>query len=117
MVMYFSPHILQVLAEEKPKYDSNGQVIVKPENNTWETIGVCRCDDDNTQELKSDNGDMYMSHYHIVYEGRGLKEGSNIRCLFGETVKAEGIARNPTSCNYFNDSEVWICLHHQMPVS
>ena len=66
--MYFSPHILQVLAEEKPKYDSNGQVIVKPENNTWETIGVCRCDDDNTQELKSDNGDMYMSHYHIVYE-------------------------------------------------
>lgn len=50
--MYFSPHILQVLAEEKPKYDSNGQVIVKPENNTWETIGVCRCDDDNTQELK-----------------------------------------------------------------
>lgn len=108
MVMYFSPHILQVLAEEEPKYDSNGQVIVKPENNTWETIGVCRCDDDNTQELKSDNGDMYMSHYHIVYEGRGLKEGSNIRCLFGEAVKAEGMARNPKKCNYFDYSEVWI---------
>ena len=26
--------------EEEPEYDSNGQVIVKPENNTWETIGV-----------------------------------------------------------------------------
>lgn len=108
MVMYFSPHILQALVEQEPEYDSDGQIIVKPEENMWKTIGACRCDDDGTQELKSDNGEMYMSHCHIVYEGGGIKDGMRIRCMNDEVIKAEGIARNPKTCNYFNYSEIWI---------
>lgn len=108
MVMYFSPHILQVRIEDSPLYDSEGQVIVKPEEEQWKIVGPCRCDDDGTKELKSENGDMYMSHFHIVYEGNSIKEGSFIRCMDGRQVRGEGIARSPKRCNYFKYMEVWI---------
>ena len=107
MVMYFAPHLLQVLIEAHPEYDSDGQVIVADEER-WETVGSCRCDDDGTKKLKSDNGEVYMSSYHIVYEGEAVKPGSHIRCMSGEQIRGDGVARHPQTCNYFDYSEVWI---------
>ena len=106
--MLYAPHILYKKQESKITLDSLGKPILSGREE-WVNIGVCRCDDNTTQELRSDNGQTYMSRYHVVYDkSNAVKEGDEIRCLdLDGNVRGEGIVGMVKSSNYLGYSELW----------
>lgn len=106
--MLYAPYTLYKKPKSKLKLDSHGKPVpaTAPE---WEVVGPCRCDDDATQELKSDNGQVYMSRYHVVYDKTdAVVEGDEIKCLDKDgRVRGQGIVGMVKSTNYLRYSELW----------
>ena len=106
--MMYAPHILYKKKEAKLKLDGQGKPV--PQSGVeWVNVGVCRCDDNTTQELRSDNGQAYWSRYHVVYpKSNAIKEGDEIRCLdLDGNVRGQGIVGMVKSTNYLGYSELW----------
>lgn len=87
--------------------DALGKPI--PASEKWELVGVCRCDDNTTQELRSDNGQTYMSRYHVVYDRtNAIVEGDEIKCINPDgSVRGSGVVGMVKSTNYLSYSELW----------
>lgn len=105
--MIYAPHTLYKKQVGQIKNDSFGKPLSPTEK--WVEIGRCRCDDDSTQELRSDNGQLYKSRYHVVLEkGYGVTEGDEIKCVNADgSTRAQGIVGMVKSTNYLSYSELW----------
>lgn len=104
------PHILYLRIDLPKQYDELGRPIAMSESDAWQEIGDCRCDDDTTIRLVSENGEVRQSKYHIVYEGRGVPKGGYVKCIDKATgtVRGEGTVAIAKVNNYFNASDLWI---------
>lgn len=67
--MYFAPHILYLRIDPPKQYDELGRPIAMSENDAWQEIGDCRCDDDTTVRLVSENGEVRQSKYPSSTKG------------------------------------------------
>lgn len=105
--MFYSPHTLYKKKVGEIRVDGLGKPSAPAEE--WVEVGVCRCDDDTTQELKSQNGQTYRSRYHVVYDKTDLvKEGEEIRCVDSEgRIRGDGIVGMVKNTNYLGYSELW----------
>lgn len=106
--MYYSPHILYKKQKAKLTLDRQGKPVPASDAE-WVSVESCRCDDDTTQELRSDNGQVYWSRYHVVYpKNSAIKEGDEIRCLDQDgNVRGQGVVGMVKSANYLGYSELW----------
>lgn len=104
--MMYAPHILYKKTEVV-KMDELGKPL--PYEVEWAKVGVCRCDDDSTQELTSENGQVYKSRYHVVYDRSQLvKEGDEVKCLNPDgSLRGHGVVGMVKSTNYLSYSELW----------
>ena len=75
----------------------------------WVKVCPCRCDDNTTQELRSDNGHVYMSRYHVVYDKtNAIVEGDEVMCINADgSIRAQGVVGMVKSTNYLGYSELW----------
>lgn len=106
--MMFAPHILKAKVYNEPEYDENGNPIIV-DNDEWEEIGRCRCDDNGQMKQVSVNGSMVDFSYHIVYEGKDVLPGKEVIVL-DKNGKARGAGKviKIARCNYLNYSEIWV---------
>lgn len=107
--MMYAPHILYKKQECPIRFDEFGKPIVPVEKYEWVRICSCRCDDDTTQRLVSDNGQEYRSRYHVVYDRTdAIAEGDEVRCTdIAGKVRGQGIVGMVKSTNYLRYSELW----------
>ena len=105
--MMYAPHTLYKKVIGQIKADSTGKPV--PPSEEWVMIGKCRCDDDTTQELRSSNGQLYNSRYHVVYDlTHSIAEGDEIKCTNADgTVRGQGIVGRVQNTNYLRYSELW----------
>lgn len=108
--MMYAPHTLYKKSKPQIKLDSFGKPIPSCREAEWERLFSCRCDDDDTQWLVSDNGQEYKSSYHVVYDkSDAIVEGDEIRCLtLDGKVKGQGVVGMVKTLNYLNYSELWM---------
>lgn len=106
--MLYAPHTLYKKRTCPIEMDAFGKPIPSPEYE-WVKVCECRCDDDNTQELVSQNGQTYHSRYHVVYDRTdAIIEGDEIKCVFRDgKVRGQGIVGMVRSTNYLGYSELW----------
>lgn len=107
--MYYSPHILQRRIVSASERDEFGRAIADNSSDKWETICRCRCDDNTTQEFKSDNGAVFRPNYHVVCEGTPLvKVGEKVRCISTDgTLRGEGAISIKKATNFYQYTEIW----------
>jgi hypothetical protein len=107
--MIFAPHTLYKKQDVPIKLDALGKPIPPLEEFEWVEVCRCRCDDDTTQRLMSDNGQEYRSRYHVVYDrSDAIKEGDEIRCTEADgTLRGQGVVGMVKSTNYLMYSELW----------
>lgn len=116
-MMYF-PHTLQKKVPATETTDEYGHPVISGED-SWVTIGPCRCDDNTTKEFKTEDGDVYRPSYHIVGDGKltrvideqtvKLQANDDVRCLNPDgSVRGSGKVFIPKECNYFNRFELWV---------
>lgn len=107
--MNYTPHTLQVKVENQPARDEFGNPIFSDEPFTWKTIGECRCDDNGQMKQISVNGTMFDFSYHVVYEGKIITPGTEIR-VFDEVGRTRGFGKVSKSakCNFLPYSELWV---------
>ena len=105
--MLYSPHTLYKKQVENIQTDALGKPISS--KGEWVKIGECRCDDDTTQELVSENGQVYKSRYHVVYDlNHQIVEGDEIKCLNADgSLRGHGIVGRVQNTNYLRYSELW----------
>ena len=105
--MLYAPHILYKKVIGQIRTDSFGKPIAPKEE--WVKVGVCRCDDDTTQELATENGRLYKSRYHVVYDRSNIiAEGDEIKCLNADgSVRGTGVVGRVQDTNYLRYSELW----------
>lgn len=105
--MLYSPHILYKKVMGQIQTNSLGKPVAPSEE--WVKVGMCRCDDDTTQELVSENGQLYKSRYHVVYDlSDKIVEGDEIKCINADgSVRGEGTVGRVKSTNYLRYSELW----------
>lgn len=106
--MYYAPHTLYVKRASSIAMDEFGKPIASSAE-AWEKVCACRCDDNTTQELVSENGQTYMSRYHVVYDkSSAIKEGDEIRCMNPDgSIRGAGKVGMVKSTNYLSYSELW----------
>lgn len=106
--MIFAPHILQKKVVPLVQNDEYGQPIIVDEE-SWEDVCMCRCDDSVTEWKTSDNGAAYITKHHIVCDGRlSLREGEYVRCVENNVTRAEGEVYMVKMCNFFGYTELYI---------
>lgn len=106
--MLYAPHTLYKKRECPIEVDEFGKPIPSP-GYEWVKVGVCRCDDDSTQELVSANGQTYKSRYHVVYDrSDAVAEGDEVKCVEASgRVRGQGVVGMVKSTNYLGYSELW----------
>lgn len=104
--MIFAPHKLFVKLKLGGGFDDEGRPI--PIVEKWEEVGECRCDDNSTQKLVSVNGENYTYSYKIVYEGKKIEAGTEVKVMSGDDIRAKGIVVQSSICNYFNYAQIWL---------
>ena len=107
--MHYAPHTLYKRHECPIKLDELGKPVPSSDCE-WVKIGVCRCDDNSTQQLTSPNGQLYKSRYHVVYDrSNEIEEGDAVRCVNADgSIRGEGTVGMVKSTNYLNFSELWM---------
>ena len=105
--MIYAPHTLYVKRRGQIRVDALGKPVAPSEE--WVMVGACRCDDDTTQELVSDNGKTYRSRYHVVYDkSDSVREGDEVRCTdAGGMLRGSGVVGMVKTTNYLGYSELW----------
>lgn len=103
--MMYAPHILQKKSMSITN-DEFGRPIFGDES--WTDVTICRCDDNMTQEFKSENGEVYRPKFHVVCEKCDIKAGDFVRCMDGESVRGEGEVYMVKNTNFFGYTEIWM---------
>lgn len=107
--MYYKPHTLQIRQITGLERDDYGRPVSGTGSESWYDVCQCRCDDNTTNKLTSDNVEAYVPQYHIVCEEvTGVKAGDYVRCMDGGNVRCEGEVYMVKRTNYLGYSEVWI---------
>lgn len=104
--MMYAPHILKKKTSKitRNKY---GEIVSTEE--TWETVGRCRCDDNTTQHFTTDNGSVYVPKYHIVCDKADINEGDYVRAEYPNgKVRGQGKVYNAPKCNYLNYMSIYV---------
>lgn len=103
--MMFAPHKLQKKVAELSN-DEFGRPVFADES--WEDVCPCRCDDNMTQEFKSENGEVYRPKYHVVCEKCAIQAGDFVRCMEGDSIRGEGEVYTVKNTNFFDYTEIWM---------
>ncbi len=106
--MMYTPHILQKRIASASSRDEYGRIIPVTDER-WETVCACRCDDNATQNLTTDNGEVFRPNYHVVCPGKAdVKAGDYIRVMDGGEVRGCGEVSMVKHTNYLSYSELWL---------
>lgn len=103
--MMYAPHILQKKNETMINDEFGRPIFGEGE---WVDVCRCRCDDNLTQEFKTENGEVYRPKYHVVCESNGVKAGDVVRCINGMSVRGEGEVYMVKNTNFLNYTEIWM---------
>lgn len=103
--MFFAPHKLQRLVRTITRDTYNRP---SSETETWIDVCKCRCDDNSSQELISDNGKVYKSNYHVVADPCDVQNGEDLRVMNGLSVRGAGKARNVKHLNVLQYTDIWL---------
>lgn len=105
--MKYAPHTLYKKCTCEIRVDKYGRPL--PPTSEWVRVCTCRCDDDNTQELVSENGRAYRSKFHIVLDRTtAIAEGDEIRCETPDGgIRGFGIVGMVKKTNYLTYMEIW----------
>lgn len=107
--MFYAPHILQVKIQHDVEMDEFGRPVYGTGTDEWKYVCKCRCDDNSTEEFKSENGEVYRPDYHVLCEKNVTVEpGWEIRCLDGDSVRGSGIIHKVKNYNLLPYSEIWM---------
>nr|DAI53144.1 MAG TPA: 50S ribosomal protein L32 [Caudoviricetes sp.] len=104
MVMY-APHSLYVKRIEQLRDDTNRTVGIKED---WSFIGMCRCDDNGTNEIVDENGNAFIPTYHIVTSRYDIRTGDIVRVMDGDSIRGQGKIRRVIRTNYFNYMSLYV---------
>lgn len=103
--MMYAPHILQKKIINTST-DEFGRTIFGEEE--WVDVCHCRCDDNITQEFKSENGKTYRLKHHVVCEKCDIKSGEFVRCISNNDIRGEGEVYMVKNANFFDYTEIWM---------
>ena len=105
--MYYAPHTLQVKRTETSR-DDYGRVMEL--SSDWETVGMCRCDDNTIQEFRDEVGKVFRPKYHIVADGKAdVFAGDCVRCLNADgSVRGEVKIYNVKKLNVLKFTDIWV---------
>ncbi len=103
--MNYSPHILfvQVKTETRDEYN-RASVTTK-----WERVGLCRCDDNTSRIVSTENTLEYVPKYHIVTAKTDkIHNGDMVRVLNQDgTLRGEGKADAVRVLNYLDYADLY----------
>lgn len=101
MTMYYAPHTLQK-SLNTVTLDSYGRP--SREEGGWEDVGACRCDDNSTDDIVTDDGSTYRPRYKVVCEPScEIENGNFVRCVASDgTVRGSGVAVKVQRTNYLD---------------
>lgn len=105
--MIYAPHILQKKVVEDPVENSNGNPVFV-DNGVWVDVCQCRCDDNTTREIRSENGNLFRPAYHVVCPTCDIKAGDEIRCIDGCSIRGKGKAIMVKNANFYKYTEIWM---------
>ena len=105
--MIYSPHILFVQKKRDVRDEFNRVQTVAEE---WKKVGLCRCDDNASQIISSENSKEYVPRYHVVTARTGLiSNGDTVRILTSNgELRGEGKADNVKSLNYLDYTDFYV---------
>lgn len=102
----YEPHILFVkrTSETRDEYNRVSNV-----SEHWERIGPCRCDDNTSRIISTENSKEYVPRYHIVTARTGMiSNGDFVRVLNADgTLRGEGKADGVRVLNYLNYTDLY----------
>lgn len=98
--MLYAPHTYKYRHRAPIASDEYGRPI--REEFSWLDGGVCRCDDNNTQDLTDENGRVYRPLYKVVVDGDSeVIDGDEVEVYRKDgTLRGKGIAKRPIHTNY-----------------
>ena len=104
--MNYSPHILFVKRKTETR-DSYNRVSCVSES--WERIGLCRCDDNTDRIVSTDNTKEYVPRYHIVTaKTNKIANGDTVQVLNQDgTLRGEGKADGVRVLNYLDYTDFY----------
>jgi len=107
--MYYAPHTLQRLVPPTTQRDEYNRVVAQSEG-TWEDVCSCRMDDNATQDIVSDNGQVYRPKYKVVCEGvQDIAAGERVRAYTADgTLRGEGEVVQVLRTNYLDYTVLFI---------
>lgn len=113
--MQYAPHILQKRITPTEQVDEFGRPIVSESADAsgyeWQDVCRCRCDHNETKEIKLPDGTVIKPDYHIVMEGNDpdVEVGDYIRCLREDgSIRGEGKLIRPRTLNYLPYAEGYV---------
>lgn len=101
--MFFAKHKLYKKKSTISR-DTNG-FPYKSEDDEWEFIANCRCDDDNTTEYNDDRGNVLRASYHIVADKCNVSRGDIVKVV---GRNCEGKVKVKKETNFYQYTEIWI---------
>lgn len=104
--MFYKPHTITYRRPQLTRDEYGRPVSSEGE---WLDGGGCRCDDNSTQDLISDNGTVYRSTYKIVIEGKTeIQAGDEVIAYDKEKVRGRGKVNRVIRTNKLNYSVIWV---------
>lgn len=103
--MFYAPHKLYKV-EEKVFRNEYGNPVRVEKSEVF--VCNCRCDNNTTTEIKTDNGRAFVPKYHIVCPLCRVKEGDRIMVKRGNDIICTGEAVRTPSTNYYSYTEIWV---------
>lgn len=106
--MFYKPHTI-IYRRPQMTRDEYGRPVTS--EGEWLDGGECRCDDNSTQDLISDNGTAYRSTYKIVIEGKTpIMAGDEViaRWKSDGSERGSGKVNNVIRTNKLNYSVIWV---------
>ena len=104
--MIYSPHTLfvQVKTETRDAYNRVSSV-----SETWQPVGLCRCDDNTTGIISTENSLEYVPKYHIVTNRTTMvHNGDKVRVIDSNGIlQGEGKADNVKVLNYLDYTDFY----------
>lgn len=104
--MIYSPHILFVQRKSETRDAFNR---VSGVSETWERVGLCRCDDNADTIISVENSKEYVPQYHIVTSRTDkVHNGDKVRvCTPDGVFRGEGKADRVRVLNYLDYTDFY----------
>lgn len=105
--MMYAPHRLEKKVTEviRNRYNEIVSTNVK-----WLGMGNCRCDDNTTLHIQTENGSYYTPKYHIVCDKCDVSEGDEVRVYdkSDDSLRGSGKVFNAPKCNYLGYMSIYV---------